>query len=225
MKNLTTSEAVAFVRARLDEIAFSASDMLVSNKDDRNLETTILSLLPEAIKTVHLAAPVSLLEGLTLSDSDVTPELEGGYVVIPLEYATFDGLLRLVSFRDTVNGTGQNVTELTPEDSMLGRLQKNKYMRGTPENPVLVARNVPDAHRPELFYYGPADVSFSFIMEYIPLPVLKTAQVQQETVNYYLVAERVSDAILNLLTGMVLQAYREDEHAAVYIKKTEMEIQ
>ena len=66
--NLYISEAIAFVRARLDEMAQVDSDMVVDIVDDRNLNLTVENLLPEAIEDVHLAAPASLLEGLKFAE-------------------------------------------------------------------------------------------------------------------------------------------------------------
>ena len=42
------SDAISFVRARLDEIAFNQDDMISAAQDDRNLDTTVERLLPEA---------------------------------------------------------------------------------------------------------------------------------------------------------------------------------
>ena len=67
---LALNDAIRQVRARLDELSAEETDMMLSSADDRNLETTIEELMPEAIKSVHLSAPLSLLRGVTIDNKE-----------------------------------------------------------------------------------------------------------------------------------------------------------
>ena len=56
---LYLSNAIEFVRSRMDELSYSNDDMIVPADDDRNFDNTVEKLLPEAAEYTYLAAPVS----------------------------------------------------------------------------------------------------------------------------------------------------------------------
>ena len=63
MAQITPGDAVTLVRRNLDELELNGSIMYDTDTDNESLDNIIKRHLPDAINTVHLAAPVQLLEG------------------------------------------------------------------------------------------------------------------------------------------------------------------
>lgn len=152
---LTIGEAREFVRARLDELASQASDMLLDTIDDRNLDTTIDSLLEDAITYIHLAAPASLMEGPIITESSFAAgDLAVTDRVLDIDTAladTDDDILRLISFQ-----CGDSAIKLTNayyEDTPEARMQLNQYIQGQPDSPALVRLDDSPNYKPHYKYY------------------------------------------------------------------------
>lgn len=133
MVTLTKENAIKAVRKNLDEQEWNPSSMYGESEDNDMLDKIIERTIPEAIDAVHLAAPVSALEG---ADSSFVEETKDDGV---LQFRTEKSVLRFVNVR--VAGSDVCVADAVPEYSPEGRKQLNKYVRGTFDNPVLVMQN------------------------------------------------------------------------------------
>lgn len=185
--NLYISEAIQFVRSRLDELSIQESELLVNTVDNLNLDETIVSLLEEAVSYVHQTAPASLMEGPTLTQDDLQGSwsVNNGIIDINLEGAKEDAL-RLISFK--AGDSDVKLTTTVYEDSPIGRMQHNRYVQGQPDNPVLVMLDDSPNYRPHLKYYTTdlTEKDMSFVLRYFPLPVIRTYSISldQTAITY-----------------------------------------
>lgn len=219
--NLSISEAKLFVKARMDELAQTNSDMLVDANDERNLGLTIEKLLPEAIVAVHLSAPASLLEGPIIDQDSTGIVTSLNNRVISIDFgaeAITDkiNLLRLISFKC---GDGIAISEEFPEDSPQGRMQQNEYVKGQPDEPVLIRKAGSSNYHPHYLYYstdlGSTDLGFS--LEYYPLPIPTFDNTSGETV--FFISPSLKHNILNHLTAMVLATYGMNDKAKYFFER------
>ena len=215
---LYLSKAIEFVRARMDELSFSNDDMISPADDDRNFDTTVEKLLPEAAETVVMAAPAELLEPQT--EAYCTPgsslpspvsglDIEDG--VMKFSVSLGSGFLRLVSF--VSKDSGIYIVHPVPFDSPAARIQLNAYVRGTYDNPVLVERKAPG--KIEYAYYSAKDEGGSpFILSYINTPSYASESVGKSV----FCPHPLELAVLNRLTAMVLDAYNDQRSQLFYQK-------
>lgn len=133
MVTLTKENAIKAVRKNLDEQGWNPSEMYGVSEDNVELDRIIERTIPEAIDAVHLAAPASALEG---AESSFVEEAESDGV---LRFRTGKPVLRFVSFRAADSDVA--ISEAVAENSPNGRMQLNKYVRGTSDNPVLVMQS------------------------------------------------------------------------------------
>lgn len=220
---LTLSKSISFVRARLDEIAFNQDDMILAAQDDRNLDTTIEQLLPDAAEVVFLSVPVQALEPEVEFNSATATAEDYERGVNRINYVTgenhvdveLDGIakfLRLVYF--SASDSLIVVTTAAPFNSPVARQQSNMYVRGTYDAPVLVQRNLADGG--VLFsYYGTEEAPISF--GYISKPAYKT---DGQLGKYIFCPRAVESNVLNLLTGKVLETYGDNRSELFYKKAT-----
>lgn len=213
MYPLTVSEADILVRKNLDEQEENYSNIL-GDTDSSELSSLLRKTIAEAINAVHMAAPVQVLDGKTLSGDEIENVSINERVI---SFATRQEILRLVAFRAA--DSSQVVTELTPEDSQEGRMQTNPYTRGTSGRPRLVLRQgKTEAYLSSFKYYTvsgvystPASAIERF--EYIPL------YRYEEDVETYDVAENVVGNVIDQLTGMMLAVYGENDKAQYFFSK------
>lgn len=233
MKNITLEKALTFVRASIDELA-QPSDMLVDEiLDDRNLHLTVRHLLPEAYNEIAMSAPATMLEGIDCSeDCEVSVDNDGVMTIHP---NSLDDFLRVASFR--ASHSDVVVTESVDEASPVGRMQLNKYVRGTHDAPVLV-RIHGKGDTPEFKYYscikklaidvigpgiggtvvplGPGVSSWDGIAEFTY--VRRAYELTSDT-DYIECPDQLVNAVLDYLVGLVLQTYNEADKAALFIKR------
>lgn len=215
MDKITFFEAKNFVRASIDELA-EPSDMLVDEiLDDRNLHLTVKHILPEAFNTIILNAPSNMLEGLNdLGALDCTINKgEIQYLSIEPDFQNEDDeFLRLASFR--AHGSDVVVTDCVDEASPVGRMQLNKYVCGTPDNPVLV--KVHGNHtNPSFRYYMPVNGS-SQVDEFTFIKKAKELNDDDEAIDC---PSMLKTAVLDYLVGLVLQTYGENDKASIFITR------
>lgn len=207
---LTLADTIRFVRSRLDELAANDSDMLTDIVDDRNLETTVKEHILEAITYVHLAAPVVLVEGKTITDKDIDKYVSYDGEVIDINWKDGD-MLRLTGFKS--KDSQIVLTSAVFEDSPYARMQLNRWVRGRADDPCLVYMSDSAERHPHFRYYTIADKDnpLGFTMEYFPVP--------REENGRYFISAPLELAVLNRVTGMVLQAYNQREQASVLFEK------
>lgn len=178
---LTIGEAREFVRARLDELAAQASDMLLDAIDDRNLDNTIDKLLEDAVTYIHLAAPASLMEGPILTEGNFLPgDLSVTNRVLEIDTALSDiedDILRMISFQ--CGDSDIKLTEAFYEDSPEARMQLNQYIQGQPDSPALVRLDDSPNFKPHYKYYTTdmcldgVGQALRFVLRYFAKPKIK----------------------------------------------------
>lgn len=211
MKKLYIEDAVAFVRSRLDELSQEDSDMLVDTIDDRNLNLTISSLIEEAVESIHLAAPAASMDGYEINEDSegITASVSDG--VLDINLSSFEsGILRLISFR-----AGDNNAPLLNksfyEGSAIGKLQRSKFMRGTPCRPILVVADGSEGYKPHYLYYTTGLEEPAFSLKYFPKPVIAVEETSER--EYCDICDKLELAVLNYLTGMTLETYDKSDKA------------
>lgn len=224
---LKESDIIAAVRHKLDERKINLNGTIISygeDTDNVSLDSLISMLTPEAINTVHRDAPAPMLEAthsimhgglqeyvesrLEMIEDDVMD------IKVDIEYVQ-NPFLRLVECRPAQ--TQRVITEVIAEDSPEGRMQLNKYVRGTWDDPRLVLLQGSSVMQPEFILYGcgcKKDCSidsvlkeFSFIEQYIN---------PQKDDDPYKVSYQLLDNYINHLTGMVLSVYKDADQAGYF---------
>lgn len=212
---LPLSDAVNFVRSRIDELSYNNDDMISPADDDRNFDKTVEKLLPEAAEAVFRAAPAALLEpekliqipSLTQIPSGVeSASIQGGVMVFVLNYSS--GFLRLVSFKS--GDSDIYVTIPTAFDSPEARKQTNPYTKGTYDAPVLIERKLPG--KEEFSYYSARGSSWPGASVYT---IDKPSYTDDKTI---FCPSLLDLAVLNRLVGMVLDAYGDQRSQLFYQK-------
>lgn len=219
---LYLSNAIEFVRARMDELSYSNDDMIVPADDDRNFDNTVEKLLPEAAEFVYRAAPARLLEPQgeiavsaagTQTAGILSSELRrDGSIAVTIDLD--GGFLRMVSFK--ASDSDIYVTDTVAFDSPKARMQENPYARGTYDDPVVVERKTP--RRLHLAYYSVRDAEAvpGFVIEKIDKPSLSTDSGGK---NIFC-PDFLSLAVLNRLVGMVLETYGSVQQAQAFYQKS-----
>lgn len=203
--NLKYSEAVAFVRSRLEEYSSVENELVVADIDDRNLETTVENLLLESVEHVHLTAPADKLEGVAtvLDAGDLTVVLSEGVIDVSDKRNTSYEVLRFLWFK--AKDSGYLVGRLVQEDSPVGRMQLDRYVMGRPDDPVLVMMADSDEHIHLRYYTTKATSSTDdlFSMAVVERPERKVAS----DGDYVETDPSLVSAVLNHLTARVMQTY------------------
>lgn len=218
---LALNDAIRQVRTRLDELSAEETDMMLSSADDRNLETTIEELMPEAIKSVHLSAPLSLLRGKTIDNSEhlldaiIVKQDEADSSVLVIDFrGTSEEILRLISANIMNNKV--TVFEAYSEDSIWGKMQQNKYLRGTPAHPFIIETSESEGYSPVYRYYSlptkDAIADIAYKLTYFPAP-------EKSADNKYFISDKLYLSVVNYLTGLVLQTYEKTELAQIYFTR------
>lgn len=219
---LYLSDAVEFVRARMDELSYNNDDMIVPADDDRNFDKTVEKLLPEAAEFVYRVAPARLLEpqeeiAVPAPGTQVAGILSSGLRQDGSIAVTIDldgGFLRMVSFK--AGDSSVYVTDTVAHDSPKARMQANPYTRGTFDDPVVVERKTP--RRLRLDYYSVRDRANApgFTIEKINKPSYATDGNGKSIFS----PDFLSLAVLNRLTGMVLETYGSAQQAQAFYQKS-----
>ena len=213
---LTKDEAILLVRKNLDEQRVNDSDMLdVDDLDSNEFEEILEKNLPEAINSVHTAAPVTILDGETL-DAD---EISGASISAGvLSFGTRQEMLRLIAFK--ASDSPYVVCDPVPEYSAEGRMQLNPYTRGTSDRPRLVLLQGKVEDYLSSFRYYSIEHSFAAPeqaierFEYIPMYHYK-----KDGPDSYRVAENVIENVINYLTAIMLATYNSSDKAAYFFTK------
>ena len=222
LMRLYLSNAIEFVRARMDELPYDNDDMIVPADDDRNFDVTVERLLPEAAEFICRAAPSGLLEPQgeiavpspgTPTDGILSSELRpDGSIAVTIDLD--GGFLRMVSFK--ADDSDIFVTGAVPFDSPKARMQVNPYTRGTYDDPVVVERKSP--RRLFLEYYSVRDKESApgFRIGKIDKPSWS----QDADGKSIFSPDFLVPAVLNRLTGMVLETYGSAQQAQAFYQKS-----
>jgi hypothetical protein len=210
MYSLTVNAAFAYVRRAIDELTSAESIGLLVDPDALDLHKLVEGHIVEAVHKIHSLAPVISLEGESAAKgTDYTMELQDRVVTLTMKTPTARILSLKCKDSDVV------LTEMVAENSAEGRMQLNRYIRGTYDEPTLVLLKKWDGdHLPRMRYYTTliSDVDeLDFDIEYLPYPALVEGEVK--------IAPRMEYAVLNLIVAMVLDSYKETTLAEQYRAK------
>lgn len=209
MYRLTETEVLEFVRRSIDELEDNGSSMLGVSDDKEAMDTIIAGCVVEAIIYTHSGALPSRLEGVIAETDDYGKTMTDGVVEIKMNTDT----LRIVSVRSS--DSPFVVSTVVAEDSPVGRMQQNKYTRGTYDNPALILASGSDQMRPTIRYYSAKDSSGAvpeMKIEYIPYPVKGSE---------YQISTDLRLAVLNYAVSLTLAAYGEFDKSGAFAEKAE----
>ena len=240
MTTITVSSAVELVRKNLEELDPNGSVMYHDENgsdaafgDNRSLDKLVAYNLPEAINAVHMAAPVQLLEGVDLEESDL---MQGSTMVISVDACPDDTGHAVLSF--TLNGTTDYlrlvafraydsaivITDPLAEASPEGRKQLNRHIRGRKDRPRLV--QLQGRHTgPSFKYYtldavtgstAPDPFDTIALMRYVKEQKYVASSGSTETT--YNISRRLRQNIIDHLTATVLETFG-DQRAQVFAQK------
>ena len=222
MISLSTSTAIMLVRKNLDEIEPNGSVMYDDeNQDNRSLSDIICRNLPEAINSVHQAAPVQLLEGKSVEDVDLDSVNVTDDGILSFVLAADTHFLRLVAFEaaDSPIVVTDVLGEATPE----GRKQLNPYIRGRADRPRLVLSQ--GRHTGPVFKYYSLDTTsdgFTAIQDEPSSAIDKLSFVQEQfydgEATEYSISRRLRQNIIDCVTAMVLETYSDQRAQSFYQK-------
>ena len=149
MKTISINELSEVVRTNLDEIGINES-MMMEGSDDRSLNDIISNVAGVCADEVHTSAPSQLLSGVDVELSDETIQVDSENKKV-LKLFPQD-IVRLVAFKAA--DSDYTISTVVPEDSPVGRMQKDKYVCGTYDDPILVAVQGATGIDTELRYYS-----------------------------------------------------------------------
>jgi hypothetical protein len=207
MQTLSLDKAHLYVVQALDELkSLEGSTML--GTDELDTKKLVDGYIVEAVLKSHKDAPSYLLDGKTEAAFTATIQEDLSVKIVMTQTSA-----RLVSFKASDSPTV--VTDYAPEESPIGRMQNNKYVRGTYDDPRLIVKKVWAAgKKPEYVYYSvkeKTETGPTFTLEYIPYPEIVNGSVE--------ISDKMEYAVLNLLVSMVLDALSLHDKATLYRNK------
>lgn len=207
MQTLSLDKAHLYVVQALDELkSLEGSTML--GTDELDTKKLVDGYIVEAVLKSHKDAPSYLLDGKT--ETAFPPTIQDD---LSVKIVMTQDSARLVSFK--ASDSPAVVTDYAPEESPIGRMQNNKYVRGTYDDPRLIVKKVWTADKkPEYVYYSvkeKTETGPTFTLEYIPYPEIKNGSVE--------ISDKMEYAVLNLLVSMVLDALSLHDKATLYRNK------
>ena len=206
MATLSLTRAHDYVLQVLDEMVSSDETPMLNGSEDFDTLKLTEGYLLEAIIKAHKDAPSFLVDGVVGKegeDYDVDWEEKVGHLKM------LNNVLRVVSVK--AEDSPVIVSDYSTEDSPIGRMQGNKHVRGTYDDPRLIVKKVWNTDRqPEFYYYTAKEASTTLQVEYIPYP---------EDIATAFIADKLEFAILNLVASMVLDALSLHDKAVLYKNK------
>lgn len=207
MQELSLVNAHQYVLQALDELKSQEPEAAMLGESD-NIDTKKLSdgYILEAVLKAHKDAPSYLLDGVvnpTHFEAEISDDLSA-------EITMLQESARLVSIK--ASDSPYVITDYATEESPIGRMQKNKHVRGVYDDPRLIVKKVwAKDHKPEYLYYSVKDKEATFTLEYIPYP--------QEVDGNVKISDKMEYPVLNLLVAMVLDALSLHDKANLYRNK------
>jgi len=226
MATLTLDAAQKLVRKNLDEIDPNGSIMYTDENgsssdyaDNKSMDDIIAKSLPEAINAIHLAAPVTMLDGETVTPTLTvltnTPSGNAGKV-LNIALASTDKFLRLVAFKAADSDIV--VTDAIEEASPEGRKQANKYICGQYDRPRLI--HVQGSYGAPVFkYYSlKSTTSTDDTAATVSKILIVKKQEYAAATTSYTISEKLRQNIIDYLTGLVLEIY-SDQRAQNFFQR------
>lgn len=208
MKNIDISTLTDIVRTNLDELGVNES-MMLEGSDDCSLSDIISNVAGVCADEVHTSAPSQLLDGVDVDLDDTTVKLDSKNPKVLVLYP--QDMVRLVAFR--AKDSDYTVSAVVPEDSSVGRMQKDKYVCGTYDNPVMVATQGVAGINTELKYYSLKEEVTNPVAA---VDVFKVIYRQICGTGHVEVSDNVIPNYYNLVTARVLSILGEQTKAQEY---------
>lgn len=207
MIELSLDKAHTYVLQVLDELRNASGAPMIVEADSLDTYKLTEGYIEEAAYRAHKDAPSLLVDGV------IGKAGEAYMVTLPDKVASIvmlEETARLVSIK--ASDSNVVVVDYASEESPIGRMQNNEYVRGTYDDPRLIVKKVwADNRKPEFLYYCTKDSSATFTLEYVPWIVLKDGTV--------VICEKLEYAVLSLIVSMVLDALSLHDKAALYKAK------
>ncbi len=221
MITLSLDKAHTYILQVLDELKNAADMPMIVEVD--NLDTLELTTgyIEEAAFKAHKEAPSLLVDGVTGTQEPVKEEEKQANADYDYRIS-FDNdghIATIVMLRETARLASIKASDSTvvivdyaSEESPIGRMQNNEYVRGTYDDPRLIVKKVwSDNRKPEFLYYSTISNATTFDLEYIPWIKIENGGIT--------ISDKLEYAVLNLLASMVLDALSLHEKAALYKAK------
>lgn len=206
MTQLSLTQAHNYVLQVLDEITSTDETPMLNGSEDFDILKLTEGYLPEAIIKAHKDAPSFVVDGV-VGEEGADYEVKWLDKVGHLRMLT--EAIRVVSVK--AKDSPVVVSDYSTEDSPIGRMQNNKYVRGAYDDPRLIVKKVwTNDRQPEFYYYTSKEASTTLQVEFIPYPT--------DSSNAD-IADKLEYAILNLTASMVLDALSLHDKAVLYKNK------
>lgn len=204
---LSLDKAHSYVLQVLDELKNAEDIAMLAETESLDTRKMAEAFLIEAVLKAHKDAPSYLVNGkIGIVGTDYSVKFVGTTAKIVM----LQNSARLASIK--ASDSPVVVSDVFSEDSPIGRMQNDEYVRGTYDDPRLIVKKTWTSDlKPEYLYYSVKDNTATFDLEYIPYPELKDGSV--------MISEKLEYAILNLLVSMVLEALSLVDKSAIYKAK------
>lgn len=204
---LSLDNAHKYVLQTLDELKNLEDDTMLVEGEELDTRKLAEGYIIEAVLRAHKDAPSYLVDGVTgVTGTDYSVTITDNVATI----AMLQKSARLASLK--ASDSHVVVTDHAAEESTIGRMQNNPYVRGTYDDPRLIVKKVwANDYKPEYLYYSVKDNTATFTLEYVPYPEIKDGKVS--------ISEKLEYAVLNLLVAMVLDALSLTDKANLYRTK------
>lgn len=193
-------DIVRDVRRAIDENSHGGSLLAEGDNETLDLDELIRSKVTEAVRRVHMAAPVHLLESGHNFGEEVYWEGDGsGFVLLP------DDFMRLVTFSmsDWERPLHHALVPTDPEYALCR--SRWKGLRGTPQTPRCVLTRKPEGLALEFYTCRSEDAYVSHGV-YLPYPYIN----RNGGID---ISERCRDAAIYMTASLTLTAYGRPETA------------
>lgn len=220
MLTLGIDKAHTYILQVLDELK-GVEDTGMLETDELDTMKLVKGFIVEAIVKAHKDAPAYLLDGVDAKQKPYPGEVEeeeenDDY---DFEVTVTDGVAKIVMLQESARLASLKasdspvvVSDYATEDSSIGRMQNNRYVRGTWDDPrLIITRAWADMRKPEYLYYSVRSEKPTFNLEYVPYP--------DEESESFDVADKLEYAVLNLLASMVLNALSYADKGNIYLAK------
>ena len=193
MKKLSIDDIIEEVRKKLDDVNANEDEMEYSDEETDNLNILIKSCIPEGYRFTMLAAPMSMLEGVTPTEVDLTIKDKVGTLSLPKDF------LRLVNVR--LNSWISSCSNFITEDEPSYRMQSNEWICGNPQSPVVAVVETSEGKKLEL-YKAASDTDTLKTFTYIPIADTTSGEIY--------IPNQLEGSFIYYTAALVQATYREE---------------
>jgi hypothetical protein len=219
MISLSLDNAHSYILHVLDELKNTEDMAMLAETEDLDTRKMAEGFLIEAVLKAHKDAPANMIDGKVGIEQPRKEEEINSESTYDYKVSIVDNIAEIVFLQKSARLASLKasdsfvvVTDVIWEDQPMARMQHNKFVRGTYDDPRLVVKQSwENDFTPEYLYYSVKDTSATFRIEYYPYPELKD--------NSVLIADKLEYPVLNLLASMVLDALSLTDKSAIYKNK------